>query len=69
MKRFFSRLLFDRRDHDLIRIVDELRHRSGEYGFARKRYYPIFHPNGIKEMAEPRGLRIAYAVAHLLNSS
>ena len=68
MSRFFSKLLFDKRDHDLIKIVGEVRHRDGKYGYARKRYYPVFHPNGIKEKAEPRGLRIAYAVAHLLNS-
>ncbi len=68
MKRIFSNLLFDKRDHDLIKIVGEVRNRNGKYGYARKRYYPVFHPNGIKEKAEPRGLRIAYAVAHLLDS-
>ena len=68
MNRFLSTLLFDRRDHDLIDLVNEVRSQSEKYGYARKRYYPIFHPNGIKEKAEPRGLRIAYAVAHLIDS-
>ena len=68
MNRFFSKLLFDKRDQDLIKIVNGVLNRGEKYGFARKRYYPVFHPNGIKEKAEPRGLRIAYAVAHLLNS-
>jgi len=68
MNRLFAKLLFDKRDHDLIKILEEVRHRDGKYGYARKRYYPLFHPNGIKEKAEPRGLRIAYAVAHLLDS-
>lgn len=68
MSRFLSKLLFDKRDHDLIDIVNEVRNRGEKYGYARKRYYPIFHPNGIKEKAEPRSLRIAYAVASLVDS-
>ena len=68
MNRLLSILLFDKRDHDLIDIVNEVRNRGEKYGYARKRYYPIFHPNGIKEKAEPRGLRIAYAVARLIDS-
>jgi hypothetical protein len=68
MKRFTSKLFFDRRDHELIRVVNAAGNTSGRQEFARKRYYPVFHPNGIKEMSESKGLRIAYAVAHLLNS-
>lgn len=60
-----SRLLFDRKDHDLIQIVNEV---LREPRFARKQYYPHLHPNGIKEMAETKGLRTAYAVVQLLNS-
>jgi hypothetical protein len=29
---------------------------------------PYMHPHGIKEMAAPKGLRIAYAIACLLGS-
>jgi hypothetical protein len=60
-----SRLLFDRKDYDLIQIVNEV---LREARFVRKQYYPHLHPNGIKEMAETKGLRTAYAVAQLLNS-
>ncbi|MFO7706971.1 MAG: hypothetical protein R6V84_02275 [Desulfobacterales bacterium] len=60
-----SWLLFDRKDYDLIQIVNEV---LREARFARKQYYPHLHPNGIKEMAETKGLRTAYAVAQLLNS-
>lgn len=35
---------------------------------ARKSLYPHFHPSGIKEMAESRGIRIAHAVARLPDS-
>jgi hypothetical protein len=59
------RYLFDRKDYDLIQIVNDVL-RSAK--FARKLYFPYFHPNGIKEMAETKGLRSAYAVAQLLSS-
>jgi hypothetical protein len=59
------RYLFDRKDYDLIEIVNDVL-RSAR--FARKLYFPYFHPNGIKEMAETKGLRSAYAVAQLLSS-
>lgn len=68
MKRHTASILFDKRDHELIRIVNEISRRGDSREFARKRYHPVFHPNGIKEMTESKGLRIAYAVAHLLNS-
>ncbi len=56
---------FDRKDHELIRIINE----SLAASFAsRKRYFPHFHPNGIKQLAESKGLRTAYAVAYLLSS-
>ncbi|MCF8096010.1 MAG: hypothetical protein K9J79_11695 [Desulfobacteraceae bacterium] len=35
---------------------------------THRQFYHHFHPRGIKEMAESRGLRIAYAVVHLLES-
>ena len=54
------RYLFDRKDYDLIQIVNDVLRRAK---FARKLYFPYFHPNGIKEMAETQGLRSAYAVA------
>ncbi|HSM91083.1 MAG TPA: hypothetical protein VLT56_13780, partial [Desulfobacterales bacterium] len=59
------RYLFDRKDHELIRIVNDVLSSSK---FARKLYFSYFHPNGIKEMAETKGLRSAYAVAQLLSS-
>jgi hypothetical protein len=59
------RYLFDKKDYDLIQIVNDVL-RSAK--FARKQYFPFFHPNGIKGMAETKGLRSAYAVAQLLSS-
>ena len=63
-----SRFVFDRRDHDLIRIVNSVLGGGGEDAHTRRLYYPYFHAQGIKELAESKGLRIAYAVIHLLSS-
>jgi hypothetical protein len=57
--------LFDKKDHELIRIVNDVLHRTK---LTRKAFFPYFHPNGIKEMTESKGLRTAFAVAQLLSS-
>ncbi len=64
----FKRLFFDQRDHDLIRIVNSVYDADNTLGYTRKLYYPFFHPLGIKELAESRGLRTAYAIVNLLES-
>lgn len=63
-----SRLLFDRRDNELIDIISAVLRQDKDLSYARKQYYGYFHPHGIKEMAESRSLRIAYAMVHLLTS-
>ncbi|OGR23530.1 MAG: hypothetical protein A2277_02340 [Desulfobacterales bacterium RIFOXYA12_FULL_46_15] len=64
----FRHLFFDRRDHDLIKIVNSVYDADKMLGYTRKLYYPFFHPLGIKELAESKGLRTAYAIASLLDS-
>lgn len=66
--RSVSRLLFDWRDYELLEIVNEVCCRRQDLEYTRRQYYGHFHPHGIKEMAEARSLRIAYAVVHLLTS-
>lgn len=61
-------LLFDKRDRDLLKIVNGVLSRSTPDILGRKDLFPWFHPHGIKELAETRGLRIAYAVIRLLES-
>ncbi len=61
-------LLFDKRDRDLLNIVNAVLTRSTPNVIGKKGLFPWFHPHGIKELAETRGLRIAYAVIHLLES-
>ncbi len=63
-----SRFFFDRRDHQLLAIVHEVQGGEVRPAHARKSLYPHFHPNGIKEMAESRGIRVAHAVVRLLDS-
>jgi hypothetical protein len=61
------RAYFDRRDYDLLRIVCDVIERE-DAPSHKKLLAPYMHPHGIKEMAASRGLRIAYAVVHLLGS-
>ena len=65
LKSKIPRYVFDRKDYELIRLVNEVLQAPR---VARKLYFPYFHPNGIKEMVETRGLRSAFAVAQLLSS-
>jgi hypothetical protein len=62
-----ARLCFDRGDYALLRIVNDVLSRQGSSSLKRL-LAPYLHPHGIKEMAAPKGLRIAYAVIHLLGS-
>jgi hypothetical protein len=61
-------LFFDQRDRDLLKLVNGILSRSGPDTIGKKNLLPWFHPHGIKEMAETRGLRIAYAITHLFES-
>ncbi|NCC25342.1 MAG: hypothetical protein EOM25_09115 [Deltaproteobacteria bacterium] len=66
---WLSRFFFDRRDHELLGIVnDVLEQKNRSRGDFKRLLAPHLHPHGIKEMAAPRGLRIAYAVLKLLES-
>ena len=61
-------LFFDQRDHGLLQIVNEMLAGDISQLNAQRRFFHYLHPRGVKEMAESRGLRIAYAVIHLLES-
>jgi hypothetical protein len=67
-KRDIPKILFDRRDHGLLNIVNDVLNRDKSQEYKKRKFYPHFHPHGIKKLAETRGLRIAYAVIHLLES-
>lgn len=63
-----ERLFFDPPDYELLSIVNEVLNRHGSRRQIKNLFTPHLHPNGIKEMAAPKDLRVAYAVIHLLDS-
>ncbi|MGE4292875.1 MAG: hypothetical protein AB7E32_11780 [Desulfovibrio sp.] len=67
-QRRVSPLFFDQRDYSLLSIVNDVLERDEPHWGLKKLLAPYLHPHGIKEMAATRGLRVAYAVIHLLGS-
>ncbi|WP_052507353.1 hypothetical protein [Desulfonatronovibrio magnus] len=63
----FAGLFFDKRDYDLLRLVNDVYNESS-LSQQKKLLAPFLHPHGIKEMAASRPLRVAYSVAQLLGS-
>jgi len=62
-----DRLLFDRKDHELLAIVRDVLDRE-DFSGVKHLLTPYLHPRGIKETAASQGLRTAYAAANLLGS-
>lgn len=67
-KTSISRYFFDRNDHVLLNIVNDVLNRDEAHKHVKNLLIPYLHPHGIKEMTASMGLRIAYAVIHLLGS-
>ena len=63
-----SKLLFDAQDYELLAIVNGVLRREGARRKFKGLLQPYLHPNGIKELAASKDLRVAYAVIHLLDS-
>ena len=61
-------IFFDKYDYQLLRIVNDIVDRGSQSKTWRSLLVEHMHPQGIKELAAPRGLRIAYATASLLGS-
>lgn len=61
-------IFFDQEDHELLRMLDEIRGKEKESRHLRALLDPYMHPRGIKELTSSRELRIAHAVIELLNS-
>jgi len=66
MNKIASPIFFDKNDYHLLQIVDDVLARGPESREFRSLLMEHMHPHGIKELAAPRGLRIAYAVVSLL---
>ncbi len=57
---------FHNHDYDLLDMVNHMLHSDLSEADARRKFFHHLHPRGIKEMSEIKGLRIAYAMVHLL---
>ncbi len=68
MKNRPASIFFDKHDYQLLRIVRDVLERGSQSTTLGSLLVEHMHPHGIKEMAAPRGLRIAYAIASLLDS-
>ena len=61
-------LYFDRQDHELLFMVNKILDQERGAAVMKPLFDPSLHPNGIKQMAISRELRVAYAVVNLLTS-
>ncbi len=52
----------------MIHIVNSVYDTDNAPGYTRQLYYTYFHPLGLKELAESKGLRTAYCIVNLLES-
>jgi hypothetical protein len=68
MQYLFSKLLFDEKDHELLRLVEDVLSREASRENFKDLLNPYLNPHGIKEMAASQGFRIAYAMINLLRS-
>jgi hypothetical protein len=68
MAQSIPELLFDKRDYELLNIVNDVLSRDKSQASLKRLLDPYLHPHGIKEMAASQSLRIAYAVINLLDS-
>lgn len=59
---------YDKNDYKLLEILDDLLTREVDRSNFKTLLEPYLKPHGIKELAAERGLRIAYAIMHLLQS-
>lgn len=62
------KLYFDKNDYRLLDILNDVIDRKLDHAQFKTLLTPYLRPHGIKELAAPQGLRIAYAIVHLLNS-
>lgn len=61
-------IFFDPRDHALVSLVNKMIEKKLTLSDRQRHFFHYLHPRGIKELSESQGLRIAYAVIHLLES-
>jgi hypothetical protein len=68
MRQPISRLMFDRNDQQLLVMLNDILNKEKSDKPLEGLLNPYLHPHGIKELAAPQGLRIAYAMINFLDS-
>lgn len=68
MQRPISRLLFDRNDHELLVMLNDVFSQAKSARTLKNLLNPYLHPHGIKELTAPPGLRLAVALLNFLDS-
>lgn len=61
-------IYFDRNDYRLVELFNDIISRKKDRARFRSLLSPYLKPHGIKELAAPYGIRIAYAALNLLES-
>lgn len=61
-------VFFDRNDYKLVELFNDILSRKEDQARFRSLLSPYLKPHGIKELAAPYGIRIAYAAFNLLGS-
>lgn len=64
----FRSLYYDANDYKLLEILNDLMQRGVDRSHFKTILEPYLRPHGIKELAADPGLRIGYAIMHLLQS-
>ncbi|WP_419783641.1 hypothetical protein [Maridesulfovibrio sp.] len=64
----YNFIYFDRNDHLLVELFNDIISRKKDQTRFRSLLSPYLKPHGIKELAAPYGIRIAYAAFNLLGS-
>lgn len=67
-KPILVKLLFDKKDHDLLKMVRDVLNRPAFRKNFKDLLNPYLNPHGIKEMAAAQEFRIAYAMTNLFHS-
>lgn len=68
MRGYGRRLLFDAADHELLRAVDEALAGVRLHGGRPPEFVAALHPRGIRELAEPRAVRMTRTMLRLLDT-
>ncbi len=68
MAEYRSKIFFDKQDHEILVMVNDILNRDRTHKNLKNLLNPYLHPRGIKELATYRELRIAYATIHLLDT-